>query len=144
MTSATSQKSWRFLNQLLHVCISQLRGVLNRVHGHVFLAQGWLGGRQKETVAAREATHSRLNKGEQINWEANRKCYLRLSKQKEIEWPLTTATKTQEEKQSTIWKTKTDSDQNNVTEGKKTVKKEQWRNKNKKYRGLFLDVQKLS
>lgn len=57
---------------------------------------------------------------------------------------ITTATKTHEEKQRTIWKIKTDSDQNNVTQEKKTVKKEQWRNNNKKYRGLFLDVQKLS
>ena len=48
VTSTTSQKSWRFHNQLLHVCISQLRGVLNRVHGHVFLAQGWLGGRKRQ------------------------------------------------------------------------------------------------
>ena len=31
-----------------------------------------------------------------------------------------------------------------MTEEKKTVKKELWRNKNKKYRGLFLDAQKLS
>lgn len=48
VTSTTSQKSWRFHSQLRHVCISQLQGGLNRVHGQVSLAQGWLGGRQRQ------------------------------------------------------------------------------------------------